>query len=96
MEIDFIVDYGQTRDVIEVKFQNKVSGLPVAMRNFTKKYNTQKMILVTKQDFKEEDGRFYIPLPLFEFFLQANIRNWNPEQPIRFSDAQQVAEQPGI
>jgi len=74
-EIDFIVDYGQTRDVIEVKFQNKVSGLPVAMRNFTKKYNTQKMILVTKQDFKEEDGRFYIPLPLFEFFLQANIRN---------------------
>jgi len=74
-EIDFIVDYGQTRDVIEVKFQNKVSGLPVAMRNFTKKYNTQKMILVTKQDFKEEDGRFYIPLPLFEFFLQANI--WN-------------------
>jgi len=28
-----------------------------------------------KQDFKEEDGRFYIPLPLFEFFLQANIRN---------------------
>jgi len=74
-EIDFIVDYGQTRDVIEVKFQNKVSGLPVAMRNFTKKYNTHKIILVTKQDFKEEDSRFYIPLPLFDFFLQANIRN---------------------
>ena len=53
----------------------QVSGLPVAMRNFTKKYNTQKMILVTKQDFKEEDGRFYIPLPLFEFFLQPSTRN---------------------
>ncbi len=71
-EIDFIVDNGEKKAAIEVKFQNKVSSFPLAMRNFAKRYQTKKFIVVTKRNFEETKDTLYIPLPLFELFLQNN------------------------
>jgi predicted AAA+ superfamily ATPase len=71
-EIDFIVDSGEKKAVVEVKFQNKVSSVPLAMRNFAKRYNTKKFVVVTKRSFKETEDAFFIPLYLFELFIQNN------------------------
>ncbi len=68
-EIDFIVDHGEMKEAIEVKFRNKVSSTPVVMQNFAKNYPTKKLIIITKRDFRETEDALFIPLPLFEFYL---------------------------
>ncbi len=68
-EIDFIIDHGESKEAVEVKFQSRACSVPVAMRNFAKKYNTVKFIIITKNVFKESGDTLFLPLPLFEFYL---------------------------
>lgn len=72
-EIDFIIDHGESKEAIEVKFQSRGCSVPAAIRNFVKKYNTGKIIIVTKNFFKEFDNTLFVPLPLFEFYLNNKI-----------------------
>ena len=68
-EIDFIVDYGESKEAVEVKFQSRACSIPAAMRNFAKKYNAKKFIIITKNVFKESSNTLFVPLPVFEFYL---------------------------
>ncbi|KPA14734.1 ATPase [Candidatus Magnetomorum sp. HK-1] len=70
-EIDFIVDFGDVKLPIEIKFRKKVSNIPIAMVNFKKKHQTNRFIVVTKNDFYDSEDNLFIPLPLFEFYLSS-------------------------
>lgn len=68
-EIDFVIDNGDIKDAIEVKFRKKPASVPVAMRNFSERYRTRRQIIVTKDTFEYKDDALFIPLPLFEFYM---------------------------
>ena len=72
-EIDFIVDLGEHKLPIEIKFRKKVTTIPIAMVNFKKNYHTNRFIVVTKNDFSESGENLFIPMPLFEFYLSHEI-----------------------
>ncbi|MCP4150723.1 MAG: hypothetical protein GY757_23460, partial [bacterium] len=67
--IDFIIDNGDTKDAVEIKFRKKPASIPVIMRNFSGRYRTRRRVAVTKDTYNCMDDALFIPLPLFEFYM---------------------------
>ncbi|MEA1898759.1 MAG: ATP-binding protein [Bacteroidota bacterium] len=72
-EIDFIIDHGESKTPIEIKFRNRAPNLPVAIRNFSKRYKTRRPIIVTRNIFQASENILHIPLPIFDFFIYRNL-----------------------
>lgn len=72
-EIDFVIMLGKEPIPVEVKFRNKIKTIPEVIKNFRKNYKiSKKTIIVTKNEFKENNEAIFIPPYAFPFFL----RNW--------------------
>ena len=70
-EIDFVILSGKEVIPIEVKFRNKVKTIPEVIKNFRKNYNvSKKTIIITKNQFKENNEVIFIPVYAFPFFLK--------------------------
>lgn len=67
-EIDFVVEkkFGSYL-LFEVRYRNKVTNLPVVMKNFEENYWKQKKIIITKDFISFQDDVYYIPACLFPF-----------------------------
>jgi predicted AAA+ superfamily ATPase len=67
-EVDFILKKDAELIPIEVKFRNKIKNLPVAMLNFTEKYQqqTKRQILITKNELGKKKDVYKIPYYLID------------------------------
>ena len=68
-EIDFILEKENTLIPIEVKFKNKVWGIPIAMTNFENNYKKQvkNKIIITKNELAKDGDVYKIPFYLLDF-----------------------------
>jgi len=76
-EVDFILKVKDKYIPIEVKFRNKVQT-PIVLKNFIKKYDCIKPVVITKHSLAETSNARFIPLPLVEcFFNKTDTNNIN-------------------
>jgi predicted AAA+ superfamily ATPase len=67
-EIDFVVEKSYKKYLlIECKYRNKKSSIPVVMKNFEDYYGVSQKIIITKDYLEKSDNVFYIPAFLFAF-----------------------------
>jgi len=72
-EIDFIIQKENELFPIEVKYRNKVSKIPVAIKNFSNLYDTVKYkLIITKNDLEIDWNNLFIP-----YYLYLLIKNKN-------------------
>jgi len=72
-EIDFIIQKENVLFPIEVKYRNKVSKIPVAIKNFSNLYDTVKYkLIITKNNLKIDWNTLFIP-----YYLYLLIENEN-------------------
>jgi len=65
-EIDFIIQKENELFPIEVKYRNKVSKIPVAIKNFSNLYdNVKYKLIITKNDLKIDWNDLFIPYYLY-------------------------------
>ncbi len=69
-EIDFIIKTRNSFIPIEVKYRNKTWNLPVAIKNFEKKYDVTKKIIITKEELSKNKDIYKIPFYLVPFLKE--------------------------
>lgn len=69
-EIDFVIEdeFGRLA-LCEVKYREKISGVPVAMHNMEERYakKVNKKIIITKRTLLKDESTYYVPAVLLPF-----------------------------